>query len=38
VTNERAATYLEKSQDKYFLIIGKQEFVRQTQSTLVSFL
>ena len=38
VTNERVVTYIEKSQEKHFLIIGKQEFVREQQSTLASFL
>ena len=38
VTNERVAIYLERSQEKHFLIVGKQEFVRQKQVTLASFL
>jgi len=38
VTNERIATYIEKSQEKHFLIVGNQEFVRQKQTTLASFL
>jgi REP element-mobilizing transposase RayT len=38
VTNGRVVTYIEKSQDKHFLIVGKNEFVRQQQRTLGSFL
>lgn len=38
VTNERVALYIEKSQEKHFLIVNKQEFVRIKQTTLASFL
>ena len=38
VTNERVYTYIEKSQEKHFLIVNKQEFVREKQITLASFL
>ncbi len=38
VTNQRVATYIEKSQEKHFLIINKQEYLRQKQTTLASFL
>jgi putative transposase len=38
VTNERVACYIEKSQDKHFVIVGKREFVRNKQTTLSTFL
>jgi len=38
VTNERVKCYIEKSQDKHFLVIDKQEFIRQKQTTLASYL
>ena len=38
VTNERVVTYIEKSQEKHFLIINKQEYLRDKQKTLASYL
>lgn len=38
ITNERVVTYIEKSQETHFVIIGKQEFVRKKQTTLSTYL
>ena len=38
VTNERVRGYIERSQEKHFLVIGRREFVRQKETTLASFL
>ncbi len=38
VTNERVKTYIERGQQKHYLIINKQEYVRDKQRTLASFL
>lgn len=38
VTNQRVYTYIEKSQEKHFLVVDRQEFVREKQVTLASFL
>jgi putative transposase len=38
VTNTRIVSYIEKSQEKHFLVVNKQEYVREKQKTLASFL
>jgi len=38
VTNERIKTYIEKSQDKHFLVLDTKEYIREKQKTLASFL
>jgi len=38
VTNERIKTYIERGQEKHYLVVNRQEYIRQKQKTLASFL
>ena len=38
VTNEKIKTYIERGQEKHYLVINREQFVRKKQKTLASFL
>lgn len=38
VTNERIKAYIERGQEKHYLVINREQFVRKKQKTLASFL